>query len=109
MFVFWFHNFQQNFANDRNESLVESFYSVNYGLSIIMSNVCQIISVMKTKILVFPEKWYSKIVHFVILIHVLSWNIYFTEKKHQQLFDRKIEVTLFDGVEVLDSCRYIGI
>ena len=29
-------------------------------LSIITSNVCQIISVMKTKTLVFPEKWYFK-------------------------------------------------
>jgi hypothetical protein len=35
---------------------VESFYSVKYGSSIIPSNVCQIISVMKTKTLVFPEK-----------------------------------------------------
>ena len=38
----------------------ESFYNVNYGLSIIKSKVCQIISVMKTWRLVFPEKWYLK-------------------------------------------------
>ena len=36
--------------------LVKSFFSVNYGLSIITSNVHQIISVMKRKTLVFPEK-----------------------------------------------------
>ena len=36
--------------------IVESFYSVKYELSIIMSNVRQITSVMKTKTLVFPEK-----------------------------------------------------
>ena len=41
-------------------TLVETFYSVKYGSSIITSNVCQIISVIKTKILVFPEKWYFK-------------------------------------------------
>ena len=42
------------------EIIVESFYSVKYGLSIITSNVRQIISVMKTKTLVFPEKWCFK-------------------------------------------------
>ena len=36
--------------------LVESFYTVKYGLSIITSNVRQITSVMKTKTLVFSEK-----------------------------------------------------
>ena len=36
--------------------IAESFYYVNYGSSIIMSKVCQIISVMKTKTPVFPEK-----------------------------------------------------
>ena len=44
----------------KNAQLVESFYSVKYGLSIITSNVFQIISVMKTKTLVFPEKWFFK-------------------------------------------------
>ena len=44
-------------------------------LSIITSNVCQIISVVKTKTLVFPEKWYFKNTSFWFLIHVLSWNI----------------------------------
>ena len=34
---------------------VEFFYSMKYGLSIILSNVNQIISVMKTKTLVLPE------------------------------------------------------
>jgi hypothetical protein len=36
--------------------LVESFYSIKYRSSIVTSNVCQIILVMKTKTLVFPEK-----------------------------------------------------
>ena len=40
----------------KKAQLLESFYSVKYGLSIITSNVFQIISVMKTKTLVFPEK-----------------------------------------------------
>ena len=44
----------------KKAQLVESFYSVKYGLSIITSNVFQIISVMKTKTLVFPEKWFFK-------------------------------------------------
>ena len=38
--------------------LAESFYYVNHGSSIIMSKVRQIISVMKTETVVFPEKWY---------------------------------------------------
>ena len=47
------------------------------------------------------------VVHFGNLIHVLSWNIYFRllRRKHtenQQLFDRIIDITLFDGVEGLD-------
>ena len=63
-FVFWFHNILQNFADDKNKSLVESFYSVKYESSIITSNVRQIISVMKTKILVFPEKLYFKNISF---------------------------------------------
>ena len=58
----------------------------------------------------------SKIVHFGILIHVLSWNIYFRfvrknkQTENQQLFDWIIDVTLFDGVEGLDyvicTCAY---
>ena len=50
----------------------------------------------------------SKIVHFGILIHILSWNIYFrllrkkTWTENQQLFDGMIDIKLFDGVEVLD-------
>ena len=32
----------------KQETLAESFYYVSYGSSIIMSKVCQIISVMKT-------------------------------------------------------------
>ena len=39
-----------------NDIIVESFYSVKYRSLIITSNVCQKISVMKTKTLVFPEK-----------------------------------------------------
>ena len=38
------------------DPILKSLYSVKYGSSIITSNVCQIISVMKTKTLVFPEK-----------------------------------------------------
>jgi hypothetical protein len=57
---------------------------------------------MKTKTL------FSKIVHFGILINVLSWKHLFqiTEKKtrteNQQIFDRMIGFTLFDGVEGLN-------
>ena len=55
---------------------------------------------MKTKTLVFPEKWYFK---WCFALKHLS---YFTEKKkwteNQQLFDGIIDVTLFDGVEGLD-------
>jgi hypothetical protein len=40
--------------------IAESFYYVNYGLSIITSKVRQIISVMKAETLVFPEKLYLK-------------------------------------------------
>ena len=89
-------------------TLVESFYSVKYWLSIITSNARQIISVMKTKTLVFQRNNISKILHFDILIHVLSWNIYFRllrknpRTESQQLFDGIIDVTLFDGVEGLD-------
>ena len=49
----------------------------------------------------------SKIVHFGVVIHVLSSQDIFqiTEKKwkteNQQLFDKIIDVTLFDGVEGL--------
>ena len=54
------------------DHFVESFYSVKYGSSIITSNVCQIISVMKTRKMVFQKNKISKIVHFGILVHVLS-------------------------------------
>ena len=40
--------------------IAESFYNVKYGLSIITSKVCQIISGMKTKTLEFSVKWYFK-------------------------------------------------
>ena len=40
--------------------IAESFYFINYGSSIITSKVRQIVSVMKTERLVFPEKWYFK-------------------------------------------------
>ena len=43
----------QKFKCDFQKILAESFYYVNYGLSIIMSKVTQIISVMKTETLVF--------------------------------------------------------
>ena len=56
--------------------LVESFYSEKYGLSITTSNVPQIISVMKTKTLVFPEKWYFKNSS---LWHSLFWNTLFSK------------------------------
>ena len=59
-----------------DDLIIESFYSVKYGFSIILSNIPQIISEKKRKTLVLQEKWYSKIVHFCILIHILSWNIY---------------------------------
>ena len=50
----------------------------------------------------------QKLVHFVILSHILSWNIHSTllrkktKTENQQLFDGIIDVTLFDGVEGLD-------
>ena len=89
-------------------SIGKSFYSIKYGSSIITSNLCQRISVMKTLTLVFLWNDISKIVHFGILIHVLSFQYIFqiTEKKQptksQQLFDKIIDVKLFDGVEGLD-------
>ena len=49
-----------------------------------------------------------KIVNFGILIHVLSWIIYFrllrkeTQTENQQLFDGIIDVTSFDRVEGLN-------
>ena len=54
----------------------------------------------------FPEKWYFKNVHFGILMHVWSWNIYcrLLRRKHEQLFDRIINFTLFGRVEVLNLC-----
>ena len=64
---------------------VESFYSVKYGLSIIMLNVCQIISVIKTKTLVFPEKWYfknSSFCHFNSCF-VFKHLLWITGKKHK--------------------------
>ena len=52
----------------------ESAYNVSYGSSIITSEVHQIVSVMKTKTGVSREMIIiSKIIHFGILIHVLSW------------------------------------
>jgi len=85
-------------------SIVESFYSVKYGSSIIMSD-----NLVNENInWYFQRNVISKIVHFGILIHVLTWNIDSrllrkkTWTENQQLFDRIIDVTLFDGVEGLD-------
>ena len=106
-FVFGFNNFLQNFATDKNKSLAESFYSVKYGSSIITSNVRQIISVMKTKILVFPKKLYFKNSSFLFTLCLETFILDYWEKiwtENQQLFDRIIKVTLFDGVKELDSC-----
>ena len=44
----------------KSNSKAESFYHINTGSSIITLKVCQIISVMKTWKLVFPEKWNFK-------------------------------------------------
>ena len=49
------HNFYE-FSNQ----IVESFYSVKYGSSIITSNFRQTISVIETRTLMFPEKLYFK-------------------------------------------------
>ena len=63
---------------------------------------------MKTETLVFPENWYSKLVHFGILIQVMSWNIILdywekkTQTENQHFFEGIIEVTIFDGIEGLD-------
>ena len=71
-----------------------------------MSEVHQIISVMKHKYWCFQRNNISKTVHFGILIHILSWNILdYWEKtwtENQQLFDVIIDIKLFDGVEGLD-------
>ena len=92
-------------------TIVESFYSVKYGLSIITSNVHQIISVMKTKKhWCLQRKDTSKIVHLGILIHILSWNIYFRllKKKYKlKLFEGIIDVIFFDGVKRL--CYWVSI
>ena len=54
--------------HQKEESIEESFYNVNYGSSIIMSKVRQKISVIKTN----TCEDITKIVDFGILIHVLS-------------------------------------
>ena len=46
--IFRFSGLLSNFSIKLTDSLAESFYYVNHGLSIIPSKVCQIISVMKT-------------------------------------------------------------
>jgi hypothetical protein len=63
-----------------------------------MSNVRQIISVMKTKALVFPEKLYFKNTSFWHFNSrfVLKNLFLLLRKKYQQLFDGIIDVTLFD-------------
>ena len=81
-------------------TIVEWFYSVKYESSIITSNVCQIISVIKTIELVFPRYDISKIVHFGIFIHVLFWNIYFRLLRNSTNW-KSIVVTLFDRAEGL--------
>ena len=60
------------------DSIAESFYTVKYGSSTITSESLSENLSNKNKHSVFP-------VHFDILIHVLSWNIYFTllRKKHE--------------------------
>ena len=61
-------------------TIAESFYNLNYGLSLIMSKFCQIISVMKIhKDWCFQRNDISKIVHFGALIQGLSWR----QQKHQ--------------------------
>ena len=60
---------------------------------------------MKTKTMAFLENDISKIVHFGILIHVLSHFRLLRKKtrtENQQLFDGIIDVTLFDGADGLD-------
>jgi len=86
--------------------LVESFYSVKYGLSIIMSNVRQIILAMKTKKntgvsreMIFQKQFilafYFPLCPETILLDY--WEK--TKKKHENQ-------QLFDGVEVLDYCTF---
>ena len=95
-------------ADESITSLVESFYSVKYGLSIITSNVRQIISVIKTKTLVFPKKLYfknSSFWHFnscFVLKHFFQITEKKTQTENQQLFDGIIDVTLFYRVGGLD-------
>ena len=63
--------------------LVESFYSIKYGSSIITSN--NLTNENKNIGRGFQRNELSKKNHFGILIHVLSWNIYFRllKKKHK--------------------------
>ena len=87
---------------------VKSFDSIKYRLSINTSNFCQMISVMKTKKLVFPEKRYfknSSFWHFnscFILKHLFQIIEKKTQTENRQLFDGIIDATLFDGVEGLN-------
>ena len=63
---------------------------------------------MKQKHWFFQRNYTSKIVHFGVLIHILSWNIHFRllRKIHELKINKYligiIDVTLFDGVEGLD-------
>ena len=91
-----------------SDILVESF--VKYGLSIITSNVRQIISVLwKQKHWCFQRidtsKIHSSFWHFnscFALKHLFQITKKKTRTENQQLFDGIIDITLFDGVEGLD-------
>ena len=78
-------------------TLAESFYYINYRLSIITSKVCQTISVMREITL--------KIVNFDVLIHILSWR----QQKHLclfsllRLFDQLFDV-LNNWQSIIDVC-----
>ena len=67
----------------------KSFYSIKYGLSIITSNVCHIILVMKTKTMVFPMKWYFK----------NNWHLYSRFVLKASLFTFCLETFILDDWE----------
>ena len=66
-------------------AIAEVFYYY-YGLSIITSNVCHIILVMKTKTMVFPMKWYFK----------NNWHLYSRFVLKASLFTFCLETFILD-------------
>ena len=73
----WSHAFEINWplvfsfmylvsVDSMDRSIISKSYTINYGLSIILSKVRQIISVMKTEKMVFPVKKFVVTLFFVL-------------------------------------------